>query len=256
MKKIALIVLALFVVMACKKKKTEDNSTTATVQPPSNNPSNPVTDIFIPADADGVLRSSEIPYEFSNNYVTRLGKATAYFYTSPGNFNYVDAGVVKANDSTLAKLSGAYYFGGKPINGQPKSGINYSGGSTWTVTGTSSVPSFTFSNTSFPTMAALTSGTLISKATAYNLTYSGVVNADSVVVILSGDSTAVQKKTVVTSAGGCVFSSAELGKVKKAGTGNFPYINITTYNMVANPVSSKKYYMINSNTSSYRINIY
>lgn len=256
MKKIALIVLALVVLAACKKKKTEENSNTAPIPPLANNPQNPVTDIFIPADADGVLRASEIPYEFSNSYVTRLGKATAYFYTAPGDFNYVDAGAVKGNDSILVKQSGAYYFGGKPINGQPKSGINYTGGSTWTVAGTSSVPSFTFSNTSFPTAAALTSGTLISKSVAYNMTYSGVANADSVVIILSGDSTAIQKRTVAASAGGCTFTSAEIGKVKKAGSGNFPYMNIISYNIVANSVSTKKYYIINCNTSTYKINTF
>ena len=256
MKKTVLIIMTICLVIACKKKKAEEEETPAPIVTNPPNPSAPVFPIGIPADADGVLMASRIPHEFSNTYVTQLGKASASFYTAPGNYNLVDAGTVTCKDSVLVKISGTYYFNGKPINGQPYSGINYASGSTWSVSGTASVPSFTYSTVNFPSNAALTSGTLISKSSPYTLTFSGAVNADSVVVSLSGDSTALQKKTVAVSVGSCYFSAAEIGRVKKKSSVDFPYINLTAYSIQANTVSGKKYYMVNSSTSSYRFNTY
>lgn len=257
MKKTVLIVLVLGLIFGCKKKKTDEEETNNPITPPVTAPAAPVFFINIPSDADGVITSSRIPYEFSNSYVTQLGSASAFFYTAPGNYNYVDAGVVKCNDSILVKQSsGSYLYSGKAVNGQPLSGIDYSGGSTWTITGTASVPSFTFANLSFPTIAALTSSTLISKTSAYNATFSGAANADSVVVMISGDSTSIQKKIVSAGSGICAFTAAEIGKVKKSGSTNFPFINFISYRIQANAVSTKKYYMVNSISSSYKINIF
>jgi hypothetical protein len=255
MKKIALIVLALCVFVACKKKKKEDETTTP-IEIPINPPQPPVLTINIPADADGVLMASQIPYEFTNNYVTQLGKASAFFYTAPGNYNYLDAGIVTCNDSVLAKQSGgSYYFAGKAINGQPFSGINYGSGSTWSVTGTSSVPAFTFATTSFPSIAALTSSTMIPKTSAYNATFSGGANADSVVVMLVCDSVLL-KKTVDVASGMCAFTATQVASVKKHGSVNFSYINFVSYKIQPNTVAAKKYYMVNSITSTYRVNVY
>lgn len=255
MKKITLIVLAIGLIFGCKKKKAEEDITDP-ITPPIPAPSAPVFFISIPSDAHGVIMSSQFPFEFSNSYITQLGSASAFFYTAPGNYNYVDAGIVKCNDSVLVKgSSGSYAYNGKAINGQPLSGINYGSGSTWTITGTASVPSFTFANLSFPAIAALTSSTLISKTNPYNVTFGGVANADSVVVMLTGDSTNIQKRTVGAGSGICAFSAAEIGKVKKAGSTNFPYINFISYRIQGNTVSSKKYYMVNSISSSYKVNI-
>lgn len=256
MKRIALVVLALGLILGCKKKKTDEESTPAPVTTPTTPPLAPVLPVNIPTDASGVLMASEIPFEFGNGFVTRLGKASAFFYTAPGDYNYVDAGTVTCKDSVLVKTSGSYYFGGKAINGQAFSGINYGSGSTWSVSGTSSVPSFTFSTANFPSIGALTSSTLISKSTPYAATYSGAANADSVVIILNGDSVFSQRKTVLASAGSCTFTAAEIAKVKKMGSVNFPYLNIISYSMQLNTVSTKKYYMVNTNTTTYRINTY
>ncbi len=256
MKKIVLIVLALGLISGCKKKKAEEEETPTPIVTTPTNPPAPVLPVNIPADADGVLMASEISHEFGNGYITRLGKASAFFYTSPGNYNYVDAGTVTCKDSVLIKASGSYYFGGKPINGQPFSGINYGSGSTWSVSGTSSVPAFTFATSAFPTVGALTSSTLISKSSPYNATYTGAANADSVVILLTGDSVLVQKKTVVASAGSCAFTAAEIGKVKKMGSGDFPYLHIMSFSRLTNTVTTKKYYMLNTNTTTYRINTF
>jgi hypothetical protein len=226
------------------------------IEIPVNPPQAPVLTINIPSDADGVLMATQIPYEFSNNYVTQLGRASAFFYTAPGNYNYVDAGTVTCNDSVLAKQSGgSYYFAGKAINGQPFSGIKFGSGSTWSVTGTSSVPTFTFGTTTFPSICALTSGTNIPKTSAYTTTFGGGANADSVVVMVVCDSVLL-KKTVDVPSGTCAFTAAEIASVKKHGSTNFCYINFVTYKIQANAVSAKKYYMVNSITSTYRVNVY
>lgn len=256
MKKIVLVVLALGLLIGCKKKKNEEEETTPPVTNNPTNPPAPVLVVNIPADADGVLMASRIPHEFGNGYVTQLGKANAFFYTAAGNYNYVDAGTVMCNDSVLPKVSGSYYFGGKPINGQPVSGINYAAGSSWSVTGSSNVPAFTYTSPVFPSAAALTSGTLISKASTYTLTFTGAANADSVVINLNGDSVLSQRKCVAASLGYCIFTATEIGKVKKKGSVDFPYINMISYSIQTNTVSSKKYYMVNSSTSSYRFNTY
>ncbi len=256
MKKIILLVIVLGLCVGCKKKKKDEESPETTVTPPATTPQAPVLSINIPADADGVLMASEIGHEFTGGYVTRLGKASAFFYAAPGNYNYVDAGTVICKDSILTKTSGSYYFGGKPINGQPYSGINYAAGSTWSVSGTTSVPAFTFSTSTFPSVGALTSSTLISKSSPYTATYSGAANADSVVIMLTGDSVLVQKKTVLASSGSCSFTAAEIGKVKKQTSGQFPALHIISYTIISNTVTTKKYYMVNTNTNTYRINTF
>lgn len=254
MKKVIAFLLILLVAGACKKKdKTEEETTIAPAVVP---PAAPVFFYGIPNDAYGVLTASQSGYEFSNNYVTQLGKANAYFYAGPGDYHYVDAGTVQCNDSVLIKQSsGSYWFNGKPVNGQPLSGIHMASGITWSVSGTTSVPAFTFSTATFPVQAALTSGTVISKTNAYTATFSGAANADSVVVILLGDSVNLQKKTVSATAGSCNFTAAQIGAVKKKGSSYQAFINLVSYQLLPNTVSGKKYYMVNSNTSSYLVSI-
>ena len=94
------MVLAFGLLFGCKKKKKDDETTTP-ITLPINPPQPPVFTINIPSDADGVLMASQIPHEFTNSYVTQLGQASAFFYTAPGNYNYVDAGMVTCNDSAL-----------------------------------------------------------------------------------------------------------------------------------------------------------
>lgn len=256
MKKIVLIILALGLIFGCKKKKTDEEETSTPIPTTPTNPLAPVLPVNIPVDADGVLMAVESEHEFGNGYKTRIGNANAFFYTAPGNFNFVDAGTVTCKDSVLPKISGSYYFEGTLKNGQPNCGIVYTTGSTWTVTGTSSVPAFTFSTATFPSIGALTSGTLISKSSPYVATYTGAANADSVVIMLTGDSVRVQKKTVLASSGSCTWTAAEIGKVKKMGSGDFPYLHIMSFSIITNTVTTKKYYMLNTNTTTYRINTY
>lgn len=251
MKKLMLFILALGLFLACKKKNKEPE---ATVPPAVVTPQNPVSVITIPADADGVLNASRA--QKNSSYPTYVGDATAFFYNSATSYSYVDAGTVKCNDSVLVKQSsGPYQYLGKLVGTQPYSGIDYSAGYSWTVTGTSSVPSFTFANASFPSNAALTSSTLIPKAISYTCTFTPPLNSDSVVVMLTCDSV-LQKKTVAASTGTCSFSAAEVSAVKKDGSTNFPYVSLISYRIQPNVVSVKKYYMVSSTTATWRVNIY
>jgi len=254
MKKTGLVILVLLSFLACKKKE-KDSDSGSTVPPPVSTPLAPVFFINIPSDAYGVLMASRFPYTFSNNFVTLKGDASAFFYTAPGDYHYVDAGVVKCNDSLLTKQSsGAYVFNSKAKNGQATSGTNYSLGSAWSVAGTSGVPAFTYSITNFPTDAFLTSSILLNKTAPYIATFNGASNSDSVVVLLGCDSV-MQKQTVSASSGICNFTQAQVASVKKAGSVNKEYINLISYRIQSNTVSGKKYYLVNSNTATYTVNI-
>lgn len=253
MKRMFLYLSLVLAVAGCKKK--EKASESSPVTPPVSVPLAPVFFISIPSDANGVLMASRTPYTFSNNYVTLKGDASAFFYTAPGDYNYVDAGTVKCNDSVLVKQSsGSYYFNSKAKNGQPISGNNYSAGVTWSVTGTSSVPGFTYNISNFPNDALLSSSILLNKNNPYTATFTGAANADSVVVMLGCDST-LQKKTVSVASGSCSFTQAQVASVKKAGSVNKGYINLLSYKIIANTVAGKKYYLVNSNTSTYTVTI-
>lgn len=253
MKKSALILLLVVSFLACKKKK--QNEDPGTVTPPVSTPLAPVFFINIPSDANGVLMASRYPYTFTNNYVTLKGDASAFFYTAPGDYHYVDAGVVKCNDSLLLKQSsGSYVFNSKAKNGQAISGTDYSAGSVWSVSGTANVPAFTYTTNSFPLDAILTSSAVINKTAAYSATFNGAGNSDSVVVLLGCDSV-LQKKTVSVSPGLCNFTQAQVAAVKKLGSANKGYITFISYQIQANTVSGKKYYMVNSNTSTFTVTI-
>lgn len=254
MKRLIGFILIAFIGVSCKKESSNPSTTTPT-QTPIATPAAPNLVITVPADANGVLMASRIPFTFSNNYTTLKGSATAFFYTAPGNYTYVDAGVVKCNDSILTKQSsGSYYFSGTAKNGQPISGIDYAAGSVWSVAGTSSVPAFTFTNAAFPADAMLTSSTLINKSAPYTVTFNGANNSDSVVVMFGCDSVLL-KRTIVTTVGTCNFTAAEVGSVKKKYSSNKGYINLISYKIQPNTVSGKKYYMIDSNTATYTVTI-
>jgi hypothetical protein len=254
MKKIAAILCVIILFTECKKKEEAPETPT----PVLSNPTPPVKPNFfvtIPSDADGVLNASRVPVTFSNNFTTKLGKATAFFYTAPQNYTYVDAGTVSCNDSVLVKQSGgSYSYSGKAVNGQPESGILYTAGSTWSVSGTSSVPSFTFMHSVYPTDATITSATTFTRTAPYTVTYSGVTNADSVVIFFGCDSTLIQK-TVSAASGSYAYSAAEVGSVKKKNSGTKGYFSFMPYKLISNTVSSKKYYFLNSTTATYTVTI-
>lgn len=249
-----ILILTSIILFSCKKENSNPE-TTAPTQPPIATPAAPNLIISVPVDANGVLMASRTPHSFLNNYTTVKGNATAFFYVAPGNYNYLDAGVVKCNDSVLVKQSsGAYSFSGHPINGQPVSGIDYSAGSIWTISGTSNVAAFTFSTAVFPSDAILTSSIYITKTAPYTVTFNGATNSDSVVVMLQCDSVPL-KRTVSAVSGSCNFTAAQIGSLKKAGSPNKGYINLISYKIQPNTVSGKKFYMVDSNTATYTVNI-
>jgi hypothetical protein len=243
-------------IFSCKKKKEENNETPVTYTPAPATPVKPVFAIGIPGDADGVLNASLIPYTFSSGgFTTKVGNATAFFYKAPGDYNYIDAGTVKCNDSTLTKLSGgSYSFNGTAINGQAESGINYSSGAIWTGGGTSAVPAFTIANTIFPTDATITSATTFTHNASYNLTFSGVANADSVQILFGCDSVLILK-TVNAAVTSYSYSAAEVASVKKKFSGKKGYFTFTPCKLTPNSISGKKYYSLNSTTKTYTVTI-
>ncbi|MGZ4037886.1 MAG: hypothetical protein ACXVPQ_08675 [Bacteroidia bacterium] len=249
---VILLALCLLLAISCKKKNT-DNTTTPSTTAGQNNPPAPNLVINVPSDASGILIASLIPYTFTNNYTTALGNATAFFYTATGNYNYVDAGTVKCNDSILVKQSGgSYMFSGKPLY-QPQSGIEYGSGAVWNVSG-STASAFTFTSSQFPSAATVTSGNLLNKSSNYTLTFSGVSNADSISIYFGCDSLVI-RRVVAGTMGAAVYTSTDVASVKKAISTNKGYFNITPYNLKSTTASGKKYYMANANTTTFTVNI-
>jgi hypothetical protein len=249
------IFLSICIVLAisCKKKTTTSGTPAQATTTGLNNPQAPNLVINVPPDANGILIASSVPYTFSDNYSTTLGNASAFFYTSPGNYNYVDAGTVKCNDSVLTKLSGgSYMFSGKAVHA-PQSGIGYSGGSVWNVSG-NTAPAFTFTSLAFPSAPTPTSSNLLYKNSNYTLTFSGVANADSISIYFGCDSVVI-RKVISGSLNSATYLASEIASVKKAYSSNKGYFNITPYNLKSTSVSGKKYYMANANTSTYTVNI-
>jgi hypothetical protein len=247
--------VCILLIISCKKKNKnsiDDNSQTQGTTTGVNVPPPPNLIINVPHDANGVLMASRVPYNFGS-FTTLVGNASAFFYTSPSDYNYQDAGVVKCNDSILMKQSGSYYFGGKAINFQTYSGINYTAGSLWNVTG-NEAPAINYTITSFPTDANMTSSNLLYKNATYTLTFNGANNSDSVAVYLGCDSQMV-KKTIGATTYSVSFTGSEVASTKKHGSTNKGFFNIIPYSLQSASFSSKKYYFINASTSTWTVTI-
>ncbi len=249
-----LISVCVLLGFSCKKKnKASEESNSSGTTTGILLPSPPNYVIPVPADADGALFASRAPYIFPS-FTTLLGKASAFFYTAPGNYNYVDAGIVKCNDSVLVKQSGgSYYFGGKAINYQTYSGIDFTSSITWSVSG-NVAPAFTYSTNVFPTDGVLTSPLIMYKNANYNLTLSGASAADSIVIYLTCDSIPV-KKTIPGNATSTTIFASQIAASKKSGTNTKGFLNLIPYTIQSKTVSAKKYYLVNSTTATFTVSI-
>lgn len=247
----ALILAGTFVFTACKKK--DDTAPEEPVTPTTtgsttggSTSTGPVTPQI--SDADGVLIAStanviqSIPGTTMTVNVT-IGSAVASLYSSTGGSTLVDGGSVKANDSTLVKQSNnSYIF-------TPKStGINYSGNSRWSVTGNSgnSIPAFTYTANGFPSAPTVPNPSSVSKGSSYTMNTASVSNADSLCFQITSGSKTIYKMTSGSQTS-YTFPASEMGTLDNSANA---YLTITAYKFNSTTVSSKKYYVINLNTTN------
>lgn len=243
-----LFALSLFVT-SCKKKNKQVEETPPVALTPNVNTS-PNVVINIPSDADGVLMASIVPYKFPNGSMGTIGRASAVFYKSASDHSYIDGGTVRTNDSILPKDNGgSYYFFGKAIFGQAHSGIDIRDSSYWQIEGntTTAVPSFSYIFKGMP--VTVTAGPdKASKSHPYEIFFSPSMGADSISVVLSGDSVSV-KKTVVGGSASLLFTVPEVAGIRKQHTTSLASLTVIAYKITSVAVASKRYYFVNSNTS-------
>lgn len=127
-------------------------------------------------------------------------------------------------------------------------GVDFNGGSSWNVGGSSSVQAFTYNYTSFPNNPKITSSvTEVSLAVGYTFTLqSGATNADTLLYILASGDKYVEKRVGgnVTSV---TFSASDLATLTPSTQG---LIQVTPYRITDEVINGKKHYFINQVTVS------
>ncbi|MFN8154937.1 MAG: hypothetical protein U0Y08_11660 [Bacteroidia bacterium] len=240
MKKLSyVLMLALLAgITSCKKDdETTDNGGGGSTTPTVN-----TTPTY--SDADGVLAAV-----YTNNWITMpfvgtmnmpIGTAVAAFSSTTGGSTYVDAGVVKCEDSTLTKnSSNAYYFNPSMYNPY---GLSLGGNVSWDVAGNASVPVINYTTSGvIPSVDSISNGTTINKSNAYTLSVMGSIsNSDSVIFVVAGPSATL----MVTRPAGTTshtFSATEMGTIG-SGSG---VVEVVPYNWESTTISGKKFYFVN-----------
>lgn len=227
------------VLTSCKKdKEDDDNDTQTTINP---------TDLFNYSDAYGVLigintvtytnmMGMEIPNE--------IGTAAAIFPSAPGSSTLVDAGAVSVNTKALTKQTGNSYV--LIPNQTDVTGVDFSAGSSWEVSGSSSVGAFAHTFSTFPSNPKITSSVNeVSLSSGYTFTLQNSnATADSVLFILASNGEYVSK-TLAGGATTATFSASELATLKPSSYG---LIQVTPYKIDSAIKNGNKYYFVNQVT--------
>jgi hypothetical protein len=230
------------ILTSCKKDEEDDDNNNA---PAVVN----VTDLFNYSDALGVLVGVKtVTTQNVGGFETSLalGTAVAVFPTTAGATTFADAGTVINNTKTLSKQNNnSYVFTPATTD---VTGIDFSGGSEWEVSGSSNVPAFNYTYAPFPSNPKITSSVSeVNLANGYNFTLQNAnSNADSVLFILASGSKYVSK-TLPGNATSANFSASDLATLTTSSQG---LIQVTPYKIKSDIVNGKKYYFINQVTVS------
>ncbi len=240
-------------VISCKKEEE-----TPVVTPPSvnaNNPSTPTT----PADGKGffaavkTLTYQELPGTGLPPVEITIGIAAGGAWETQGTF--VDAGIVKCDGNTLKKQTNSSYL--NEIGASNTTGIEFSDGVNWDVSGAGSLGAFTTTdNQSWPSNPQISlSNTTISHSSAFTFTLTNTITgADSVLFTVAGGSgnATLQKTVAGANSGSVAFSASEMNTVV-TGAG---IIQVAAYNIDDKVVGGRKIYFIKEavNTKSVTFN--
>lgn len=245
MKKNVLIMFALSTSILFSCSKDEEAATpaptpTPTPTTPTGNPTGNTSPSFIGADASlwAIKSLSVTTIPGMPPVTTTVGLGVAAF--NNGTTTMVDAGTVKLNTTVLTKNANNSY-NNTPGTSNP-TGIDFSSGVTWDVTGNNGFSAFTEVVTlNFPTVSEITSSTTITKSSGYTLTVNTVSGADSV-MFLVGSVT----KTLAGNATSCTFSSSELSGLNTGST----VIQVAAYTFTNKDISGKDTYFGNETVQS------
>lgn len=241
-----LIALGAFVILLNSCKKDDTTNTNTNPSPVST------TDLLDFSDSWGLLAGVKtvtfqtIPVIGGTQEID-LGTAVVAFNDAAGSNTYIDAGTAKCNTKTLTKQSNnSYIF-------QPSqtdiSGIDFSSGSSWDVSGAGSIPAITHTFSTFPSTPTITSDKeTVTRANGYTFSTTAISSADSVLYVISSGNNYV-KKSVAGNVTSVTFSASELSALDASSYG---LIQVTPYAYQTNTtvVPGKKVYFVNQVTVS------
>jgi len=229
MKKIGFLLVVSVFFWACIKDPLNNNNNN------NNSSSTPPTPNVCPS-ADGALfavksiTKQDVGMGFPATTIT-LGTGVGFFSSngiSGSNINRVSAGTVKLNSTEMDYMGETYIA---TASASDPTGIDFSNGVTWDVSGDNGFGAFTHSPTNaFPTVSEITSGDVVSKSSGYTLTCNTVTSADSVLFLVGEVS-----KTLAGNATSCTFSSSDLSSVDEGTT----FVQIVPYTFSSATVGGK-----------------
>lgn len=246
--KVLLLLLAGSVSLSsCKKDEEEPEPTPA---PTPAAPSNPIP---APSSAFGALVAIQtanyvtVPFLGEINQPIGLGVAVFGNLVSPG---YVDAGTVSLNGAALTKQSNNSYVY-TPAASSP-TGIDLGDDSHWVVSGnsTTTVPAIDLmSPRSMPTGPKYSGSTTIPINAEFTLSSSvTIADADSIYYSVIGNGATVQK-VVAGNIQSVTFTAAEMTTLTAGGG----YVQIAPYNISAQTVGGKQFYLVNESVTTKQV---
>lgn len=228
MKKVMLFVGLSFCLTACFKDPFATTNNTNTNTTPTTPNACPGADGSVWAVKSVTTKSTAPGFPAATIVLgTGVGVFSSNGLSSSG-MNRVNVGTVKLNSKTMDYQGETYIATASQTD---PTGIDFSSGVTWEVSGGNGFGAFTYTPTNtFPSATSITSSSTVTKSAGYTLTCNTVTGADSV-LFLVGD----VPKTLGGNATSCNFTSAELSGLSN-GT---QLVQIVPYSMVSAVVGGK-----------------
>lgn len=204
-----------------------------------------------PSDGDAVLvavNSNSVTETPIGPIVTVIGTAVSIF-TDDGfaSGDFISAGEVSCNDQALAiNPNNSYTF--TDISVSNPTGLDFSSGVNWEVTGANGIMGFTHdaSSLGFPSVGEITSAETVDRSQDYTLTCASVAGADSVIFLVGGVAKTLQGNTT-----SCTFTSDDISDIA---TG-INVAQVAAYVISPETYGGKQIYFVNETVQSETITV-
>ncbi len=232
--KLPLLVFMSFSLVLTSCKKDDETPEPAPAGPSGSNNSTANTTPSFPG-SDGSLwavKTTTVQSTPIGPFTIELGTGVAVF-TSDSYSTYLPAGAVTLNSTGLTQNSNNTYVL-TPSQTNP-TGVDFSSGVNWSVSGGASVPGFNYdvSSLPFPSVASITSAATVNRSAGYTLSTTSVINADSVIFAIGG-----VNKTLAGNNGSCNFTADDLASLSAGAS----VAQIVGYSYTSQTIGSKLYY--------------
>lgn len=139
------------------------------------------------------------------DYTIEVGTGVGVFWDGGKNVN---VGTVKVNGETMSNNSNYYMT---TVSQTQPTGLDFSGGIQWEVSGGSGFSAFTHTVTNaFPVASGFTAGETLTSGENYTISFTNVTGADSIIFVVNDVAKSVSGKTK-----SYTFTSAQLSALKK-----------------------------------------